>query len=314
MSKELSVISPVYKGEKMVEELVSRIENSVKTFTNDFEIILVNDCSPDDSWEKITELCKSKPFVKGINLSRNFGQHYAITAGLSRSIGRWVVVMDCDLQDRPEEIPALYKKAQEGFDSVFAQRQSRQDSFMKKLSSSAFHLFWRILTGDKSDKTIANFGIYNRKVINAVLSMGDAIRNFPSMVSWVGFKKGYLPVQHAERGEGTSGYNFVKLLKFASDTVINFSNQPLMLVLRLGFFVVLFSLLIAIFYLICYIFDITEADGFTTLIISVWLVGGLLMLVIGVVGLYISKIFDRVKGRPIFIIGDELNFDDSGKK
>lgn len=293
-----------------MDELVRRIELSVQTITNDYEIVLVNDSSPDNSWGKMKSICSQNPKVKGLNLSRNFGQHYAITAGLSKTKGDWVVVMDCDLQDRPEEIPNLYAKALEGYDSVFAQRENRQDTFLKKLSSSLYHSALNLLTGKKSDKTVANFGIYNRKVINAVLSMGDAIRSFPTMVRWVGFRQGYQPVEHAERGEGTSGYNFVKLIKLASDSIINFSNQPLLLVLRFGFLVVLLSLLIAFFYLVCYLCGIIQVSGFTTLIISVWLVGGLLMFVMGVVGLYISKIFDRVKGRPIFIVGDELNFEE----
>lgn len=305
----LSVVSPIYKGEKMMEELVSRIETAVNSFTDDYEIILVNDCSPDDSWRKMQEICAVDKKVKGLNLSRNFGQHYAITAGLSKTKGEWVVVMDCDLQDVPEEIPNLYFKALEGYDTVFAQRTVRQDTFFKKLSSASFHYMLGVLTGTKTDKSVANFGIYNRKVIQAVLSMGDAIRNFPSMVRWVGFKQGYLPVKHAQRAEGTSGYNFFKLIRLAENTIINFSNKPLLLVLRLGFMVVILSMIIALFYLVSYLLGYIQVSGFTTLIISVWLIGGLLMSVIGVVGLYISKIFDRVKGRPIFIIGEELNFE-----
>lgn len=305
----ISIISPIYKGEKMLDELISRIEKSVKTVTDDFEIILVNDSSPDNSWEKIQSICQQDHYVKALNLSRNFGQHYAITAGLSKAKGEWIVVMDCDLQDRPEEIPNLYAKAQEGYDTVFAQRVERQDSFLKKLSSTVYHMFFKFLTGIKTDKTVANFGIYHRKVIQAVLSMGDAIRNFATMVKWVGFRQTFLPVQHDSRGEGTSGYNLFTLLRLAENTIINFSNKPLRLVLNLGFFIVIISFLIALFYLLSYLLGYIEVDGFATIVISIWLIGGMLMFVIGVVGLYLCKIFDRVKGRPIFIIGDELNFD-----
>ena len=188
----------------MLEELVSRIEASVETFTNDYEIILVNDCSPDNSWTKIKEICGRDKKVKGINLSRNFGQHYAITAGLTESTGEWMTVMDCDLQDRPEEIPNLYNKAQEGFDTVFAQRIERKDKFLKRLSSTLFNATFAFLTDQEQDKTVGNFGIYSRKVINAVLSMGDSVRWFPIMVKWVGFNIGYLPVEHSERAEGKS--------------------------------------------------------------------------------------------------------------
>lgn len=305
----LSIISPIYKGEKMLEELVTRIESSVETFTKDYEIILVNDCSPDNSWEKITDICGQDKKVKGVNLSRNFGQHYAITAGLAKSSGEWVVVMDCDLQDRPEEIPNLYKKAQEGYDTVFAQRVERKDKFTKRMSSTVFNAVFAYLTDQTQDKTVGNFGIYNSKVINSVLSMGDSVRWFPIMVKWVGYKIGYIPVEHAERGEGKSSYSLRKLLSVASDNMIAFSNKPLRLMLQFGFGVVIVSLLIALFYLIRYLSGGIAVDGFTTMVISMWLLGGIMIMLIGVTGIYIGKIFDKAKDRPIYIIRDQINLD-----
>lgn len=305
----LSIISPIYKGEKMLEELVTRIKSSVETFTKDYEIILVNDCSPDNSWEKITDICGQDKKVKGVNLSRNFGQHYAITAGLAKSSGEWVVVMDCDLQDRPEEIPNLYKKAQEGYDTVFAQRVERKDKFTKRMSSTVFNAVFAYLTDQTQDKTIGNFGIYNSKVINSVLSMGDSVRWFPIMVKWVGYKIGYIPVEHAERGEGKSSYSLRKLLSVASDNMIAFSNKPLRLMLQFGFGVVIVSLLIALFYLIRYLSGGIAVDGFTTMVISMWLLGGIMIMLIGMTGIYIGKIFDKAKDRPIYIIRDQINFD-----
>ncbi len=305
----LSIISPIYKGEKMLEELVTRIESSVETFTKDYEIILVNDCSPDNSWEKITVICGQDKKVKGVNLSRNFGQHYAITAGLAKSSGEWVVVMDCDLQDRPEEIPNLYKKAQEGYDTVFAQRVERKDKFTKRMSSTVFNAVFAYLTDQTQDKTVGNFGIYNSKVINSVLSMGDSVRWFPIMVKWVGYKIGYIPVEHAERGEGKSSYSLRKLLSVASDNMIAFSNKPLRLMLQFGFGVVIVSLLIALFYLIRYLSGGIAVDGFTTMVISMWLLGGIMIMLIGVTGIYIGKIFDKAKDRPIYIIRDQINLD-----
>ena len=305
----LSVISPVYKGEKMLEELVSRIEASVESFTTNYEIILVNDSSPDNSWERMKEICVKDRKVKGINLSRNFGQHYAITAGLTVSTGEWVIVMDCDLQDRPEEIPNLYHKTQEGYDSVFAQRIERHDSFFKRLSSSLFNKVFAFLTDQEQDKTVANFGIYKRSVIDAVLSMGDSVRWFPIMVKWVGFNIGYLPVEHAERAEGKSSYSFRRLLSVASDNMIAFSNKPLRLMLQFGFGVVVLSVLIALFYLIRYLTGGIAVDGFTTMVISMWLLGGIMIMLIGITGIYIGKIFDKTKGRPLFIIREKLNID-----
>lgn len=306
---KLSIISPVYKGEKMLDELVSRIEASVETFTKDYEIILVNDSSPDESWRKIKEICAKDKKVKGLNLSRNFGQHYAITAGLAESTGEWVTVMDCDLQDRPEEIPNLYNKAQEGFDTVFAQRVERKDKFTKRLSSTLFNATFAFLTDQEQDKTVGNFGIYSRQVIDAVLSMGDSVRWFPIMVKWVGFKIGYLPVEHAERAEGKSSYSLRRLLSVASDNMIAFSNKPLRLMLQFGFFVVVLSILMALFYLIRYLTGGIAVDGFTTMVISMWLLGGIIIMLIGMTGIYIGKIFDKTKDRPLYIIRDKINLD-----
>ena len=307
----ISIVSPIYKGEKMLDELVRRIIVSVSSITDDYEIILVNDSSPDNSWQKIQDLCSSNNKVKGIDLSRNFGQHYAITAGLSKSSGEWVVVMDCDLQDRPEEIPNLYAKSMEGFDSVFAQRVERQDSFMKRLSSTLFYWVFSFLTDSKQDKSVANFGIYNRKVVNAILSMNDSIRYFPIMAQWVGFRKYYLPVVHAEREIGKSSYSLFKLLRLASDNMIGFSDKPLKLMLRFGFYVVIISLVVALWYFIKWALGLIVVGGFTTLVISVWLSVGIIAMMLGVTGLYIGKIYDRVKGRPLYIIGETINFDDS---
>lgn len=293
----------------MLEELVSRIEASVETFTNDYEIILVNDCSPDNSWTKIKEICSRDKQVKGVNLSRNFGQHYAITAGLAESTGEWVTVMDCDLQDRPEEIPNLYKKAQEGFDTVFAQRTERKDKFLKRLSSTLFNATFAFLTDQEQDKTVGNFGIYSRKVINAVLSMGDSVRWFPIMVKWVGFNIGYLPVEHSERAEGKSSYSLRRLLSVASDNMVAFSNKPLRLMLQFGFIVVVLSIIIALFYLIRYLSGGIEVDGFTTMVISMWLLGGIMIMLIGMTGIYIGKIFDKTKERPLYIIREKLNLE-----
>ncbi len=292
----------------MLDELVSRIEQSVETITNDYEIILVNDCSPDNSWEKMTEICTKDKKVKGINLSRNFGQHYAITAGLTESSGEWVVVLDCDLQDRPEEIPNLYRKAQEGYDTVFAEIKEREDRFMKKITSRAFNYVFAYFTDSPVDKKTNNFGIYHRKVIDAVLSMGDYIKCFPIGVRWVGFKIGYHPVVKDARAEGTSGYNWSKLIAFAFDNIIAFSNKPLRLALQFGLYVVVFSVLIALYFLIRFLAGGIGVSGFTTLVISLWLIAGIIISLLGMVGIYIGRVFDKVKDRPTYIIENKLNF------
>lgn len=305
----ISVVSPEYKGEKMVAELVRRIVESVSTITEDYEIILVNDASPDNSWEEIVKQCQLNPKVKGINLSRNFGQHYAITAGLSYAKGDWIVVMDCDLQDRPEEIPNLYKKAQEGYDLVMAQRIIRNDSFIKRLSSKVFYKVFSYLTDTKQDASVANFGIYHKKVVNAVLSMGDRLRYFPTQVQWVGFRKCYLPIRHDERLEGKSSYNFRRLFQLASDTIVSFSDKPMRLMMKVGFCMTVLSLIIGLVYFVRYLCGDIKILGYTSLIISLWFLGSVLISLLGVVGLYLGKTFEQVKNRPAFLVDEMINFE-----
>ena len=303
----ISIVSPVYRGEKMVAELVRRNVESVSAITDDYEIILVNDASPDNSWEEIVKQCESNPKVKGINLSRNFGQHYAITAGLHYAKGDWVVVMDCDLQDRPEEIPNLYKKAQEGFDIVYARRVARKDKFFKRLSSTLFHCVYNWLSGLEADKTIANFGIYKQCVIAEFNKMPERARSFPSLVKYLGFKDTAIDVEHAERAEGKSSYNLYKLFKLSFDVIVSNSNKPLRLAVGLGFGMAAFSFLLALYNIIAKWIGIIQVDGFTTTIFSIWFVGGLMLFVMGILGLYIGKIFDQVKGRQLFVVKDKVN-------
>lgn len=305
----ISIVSPVYRGEKMVHELVRRIMENISSITEDYEIILVNDASPDASWEMIMAECKTEPRVKGLNLSRNFGQHYAISAGLAYAKGEWVVVMDCDLQDRPEEIPNLYKKAQEGYEIVLARRMQRQDKAMKRLSGWLYHTALDWLAGGKTDRTVANFGIYHQKVVRTYNQMPEHSRSFQSLIRYMGYRVAKLDVQHAERMEGTSSYTLRRLLRLTYDIIISNSNKPLRMAVTFGFGMAGISFLLALYNLIAKWTGIIQVPGYTTTVFSIWFVGGLLLLMMGVLGLYISKIFDQVKGRPIYIVMDEINID-----
>ncbi len=238
---EISVVSPVYKAENIVDKLIEEIIKHILPITPYFEIILVDDGSPDKSWDVISRNCANDKGVKGIKLSRNFGQHNAITAGLDNTKGDWIVVMDCDLQDQPKEIKKLYQKTKEGFDIVLARRAIRNDGFLKKMTSKLFYKVFSYLTDTKQDSAVANFGIYKKNVIDAIKSMGDYYRVFPILVQWVGFKRCYLDVEHAYRYEGVSTYNRLKLFRLAFDMIISFSEKPMRLGLKLGILVSLFS-------------------------------------------------------------------------
>jgi polyisoprenyl-phosphate glycosyltransferase len=299
---EISIVSPVYRAESIIPELVRRIDAEVSKITTSFEIILVEDGSPDDSWREIEKQAKLNSKVKGFSLSRNFGQHYAIAAGLVQVKGKWVVVMDCDLQDRPEEIAALYTKAKEGFDIVLASRVKRQDSFLKKLSSRVFYSTLSFLSGTEQDYTVANFGIYHHKVIDSINKMPEQIRYFPTMVRWVGFKRTKLNVQHDERSEGETTYTFGKLVKLASDIILANSKGLMRLMIKMGFLMSLVAFGIGLYYLWQYISGDIVVMGFASLIISLWFIGGIVMLSLGLLGIYLGKVFDGVNSRPTFII------------
>ena len=303
----ISIVTPEYKGEKMVGELVRRLQESLEPITDQYEIILVNDASPDHAWLEIERVCRLDPRIKGINLSRNFGQHYAITAGLRYATGQWVVVMDCDLQDRPEEIPSLYRKAQEGYDIVYARRVTRKDSFFKRMSSVAFHKVYNWLSGLNADKAIANYGIYKRCVIDKYNRMPEKARSFPSLIRYLGFKDVAIDVQHAERGEGKSSYSLRKLIRLSLDVITSNSNKPLRMAVGLGFGMAMVSFLLAVYNVIAKWVGIIRVPGYTTTLFSIWFVGGLILFVMGVLGLYLGKIFDQVKGRQLCIVRDKLN-------
>ena len=297
-----SIVSPVYGCKTCLYELYFRLKETLEKITDDFEIILVNDASHDDAWKTIEELAKKDKRVKGINLSRNFGQHYAITAGLDNCSGEWIIVMDCDLQDQPEEIIKLFNKTKEGFQIVFAQRIQRKDKWLKRNYSKLFYTLLGYLTGTIQDPAIANFGIYHKDVIDSICKMGDYNKYFPAMVRWVGFEYAKIPVSHAERSNGDSSYSLKKSIRLAVDIILSFSDKPLRLTVKFGFLISCMALVFAIYNLFLYFDNKILVPGYTSLIISVWFLSGLTIMVLGVVGLYVGKTFDKVKGRPSYIV------------
>ncbi|MEQ6122358.1 glycosyltransferase family 2 protein [Reichenbachiella sp. MALMAid0571] len=303
----LSIVSPVYQAENIIPQLIDRIEGNVSKITDDYEIILVEDGSSDNSWEIIQEIAGRNSRVKGLKLSRNFGQHNAITAGLDQVNGEWIIVMDCDLQDRPEEIERLYNKAQEGYEIVLARRVNRQDSLFKRMSSKIFYKFFGYLTETKQDALVANFGIYSSRVILSINSMGDYFRVFPILVQWVGFSRSYLDVEHSDRMEGKSSYRLRSLVRLAIDMVISFSEKPMRLGLKFGIVVSLGSIVLSIFYLILYLMGKILVPGYTSMMILISFSTGLVITFLGMIGLYIGKISVQVKNRPTYIISDRVN-------
>jgi polyisoprenyl-phosphate glycosyltransferase len=304
----ISIVSPIYQAENIANRLVVAIEQAVSKITNDYEIILVEDGSSDNSWVVIKDIARLNPKVKALKLSRNFGQHYAITAGLDESKGQWVVVMDCDLQDHPNEIPNLLKTAEQtNAKIVLGQRIERSDLFLKIWFSKLFYSLLSYLSGTKWDSTVANFGLYHKSVVKSIGLLREPIRFFPSMVKWVGFKSVKMPVAHQARDVGSSNYSINKRIKLALDIILANSDKPLRIIVKFGFAVSLFSALVGIFYVIEYLNDQITVIGFTSLMISLWFIAGLIFMMFGITGLYIGKIFEAAKQRPIYIIEEKIN-------
>ncbi|OGG51683.1 glycosyltransferase [Candidatus Kaiserbacteria bacterium RIFCSPHIGHO2_02_FULL_54_11b] len=302
---EISVVVPVYGSDNALRELHQRIVATVEKITPSFELILVNDASPDNAWQVIRELSARDKRVRGLNLSRNFGQYPAITAGLQASRGEWVVVMDCDLQDQPEEIEQMYAKAKEGYFAVIGSRQTRHDSRLRSFVSQVFYATLSYLSGTYQDPTLANFGIYHRRVIEAILSLQDHMRYFSVMVRWVGFRTATIPVQHAKRKGGASGYSLRKLLSLATDIILAYTEKPLRLIIKFGVIVTAISGAYLFIIIVRTLIAGTE-EPFGLLIGSLWFIFGLLSTMLGVMALYIGKIFDEAKKRPIYIVQEEV--------
>jgi dolichol-phosphate mannosyltransferase len=304
---QLSIVVPVYKAESCLHDLYQRLLAALIKITQEFEIVFVEDCGGDKSWEIIRQLHMLDKRVVGIKLSRNFGQHYAIAAGLKRASGEWVVVMDCDLQDRPEEISKLYSKAMAGFDIVLARRLNRNDSFFKRTVSKAFYAMLGYLTDTKQDPTIANFGIYNKKVIGAINGMKESLRYFPVMVRWVGFNSTAIDIEHSSRKYGESTYTLGKLVKLALNVIVSFSDKPLRLTVQLGMGLSGLSLVYALFIALHAVIVGRIVLGWASLFVSIWLLSGLIIFTLGILGLYIGKTFDQTKTRPIYIIDQDTD-------
>jgi polyisoprenyl-phosphate glycosyltransferase len=305
---DISVVVPVYLGEPFVEELHRRVRDALAPITERFELILVDDRGPDDSWRIIKQLSLADPRVRGLQLSRNFGQHNAITAGLHAVRGAWAVIMDCDLQDRPEEIPRLYAKAKEGYDCVLARRMVRHDRWSKKTTSWVFYKVFNYFTDMKYDGTVANFSIISRLVVDELNRMPESFRFYGGLLSWMGFDRAYVDVQHDPRSKGESSYTLAKLFQLGTSVILAHSAKPLRLCISAGLTLSVVALLAALFIVVRALRHGTPVAGWPTLIVSILFSTGFIVFTLGILGLYIGRIFTEVKQRPSFIVR-ERTFD-----
>lgn len=304
---QISIVVPVFNESSLINELIERVKNNVQLITEDYEIILVDDGSIDETWQLIENESSIEHRIRGFRFSRNFGHHYAITAGIYNAKGEWVVVMDGDLQDRPEVIPELYRKATEGFDVVFVSRVKRPESKTYMILQKTFYMILKILSGLNFDSSQANFSIINKKVVEAYKGFPENARFYPSTVKWLGFNRTSIPAEHGRRAAGKASYTFRKRIKLATDIILAFSQRPLRVAIYLGATISLFSIFGAIWILFASIKWGFEVVGWSSLMISIFFLGGIVLIILGIIGIYLGMVFQEVKSRPLYVISEKLN-------
>ena len=305
----ISVVAPILNEETLISEFTKRVTVQLNRLNSDYEVIIIDDGSTDNSWSQIQIAAKDDQKIVGIKLSKNFGHHYAITAGLHNSKGEWVVVMDSDLQDRPEVIPELLDKAQEGFDVVFVSRQQRPESFAYKLGQRLFYISLRFLSGIDFDSKQANFSIINRKVVEAFKKFPENARFYGSTIKWLGFSRASINAAHGLRFSGRPSYTIKKRITLALDIILSFSDRPLRFAIGLGLLMSAVSVLFSLWIFIGAINWGFSVTGWPSLIVSIFFTSGIILIVLGIIGIYLGRIFREVKARPLYVVSESLNIE-----
>lgn len=301
---DLSVVIPTYRCRDCLAALYERLTAVLRKLAIGYEMVFVDDGSPDDSWSVLESMARRDSHVIAVKLSRNFGQQAAITAGLATCSGSQAVVMDCDLQDPPEEIPRLLDKAREGYQIVLARRLEKKHSLPRRIYSKVYFSLLGTFNGIRMDGSFGSFSLITREVIDAFLRMNDRDRHYLLILRWLGFRMGWIEFTHADRYAGKSAYRLRSLVSHAFGGVFFQTTVFLHWIVYFGFAISAAGLLLAFYFVFLYfVHDITP--GWTSLIVLNLLLGGFIISSTGIAGLYIGKIFEQVKGRPLYII-DEI--------
>lgn len=308
----ISVVSPVYGCNECLGQLKKAVSDTMEETPYEWELILVDDRDPGEPWDIIVGLSRKEPRVRGVRLARNHGQHLAIWAGLEAAKGDWVVVVDCDLQDNPRHIPELIEKAlTENVEAVVVERGSWSDSTFRRVSSRNFYRIVRVLSGINLNN-VGNFGIYSRRMIDLLLRFEEQDVYLPLMVSITGLKKTQLVVDREERHSGQSSYTTRQLFRLAFSLIVNFSDRPLKYVAALGAVMSLVSVVLSIALIGAYFLGTFTVPGWSSIILSMWFLSGLILAVLGIQGIYLGRIFSEAKGRPRIIVETETDTDKQG--
>jgi len=300
---DISVIVPIYNEEKIIKELYKRLNNTVLSISENYELIFVNDGSSDNSLLELVKLMEKDSRVYFINFSRNFGHQIAVTAGIDNCRGEAVVIIDGDLQDPPELITKMYEKYKEGYEVVYAKRESRKgESIFKKITAKAFYRILNGITNINIPLDTGDFRLIDKKIVHYLKQMPEQNKFLRGQIAWLGFRQTEVLFKRDKRMHGKTGYSLGKMMHFAIDGITSFSNKPLQIVSKLGFFISFMSFLIILYAVYSHFILDRTITGWTSLIISSMFIGGVQLLSIGIIGEYISRINNNILNRPTYII------------
>ncbi|MFL0246401.1 glycosyltransferase family 2 protein [Candidatus Clostridium stratigraminis] len=310
----LSIVVPMYYEEAVAGECYKRLTLEMEKNEQNYELIFVNDGSKDNTQAILEELALKDNRVKIINFARNFGHQAAVTAGVKAAQGDAIVIIDADLQDPPELIKDMIVLWKQGYEVVYAKRRKREgETWIKLFTAKYFYKFLNFMSDIDIPSDTGDFRLIDRKVADAFLAMPEKNRFIRGMISWIGFNQIAIEYVRNERFAGETKYPFKKMIKFAADGIIGFSNKPLKIITHLGILSVALSLIVLIYSLIIKIVNGNVERGWTSIMVAITFFSGVQMLSLGVVGEYISRMNDEMKGRPLYIIKSKINIEDSSK-
>lgn len=302
ITPSISIVIPVYNEEDNIPVLFDELQKILNTLNQLYEIIFVDDGSKDSSFKIIEQICSHNSSVLGISLSRNFGHQIAITAGLQHAKGGVVVTMDADMQHPPELIKEMYKKYVEGYDIVNTIRGRTDDSgLFKKSTSGGFYFLIKYLTDVPIEPSSADFRLMSRRAVDAFLKFEEKDRFVRGLVSWMGFKQTFISYNSPSRYSGASKYSIMKMFRFAIDGITSFSAKPLRISFYSGLIVSLLGLVYAIYAVVEFIYG-KVIPGWTSLLVSQLVIGGLILISLGIIGEYLARVFNESKNRPLYFV------------
>lgn len=306
--KEISVVIPVYKSEKCIPELTKQISDALKDFS--WELILVNDCSPDNSWTEIKKVAAENNNITGINLRKNGGQDLAILAGLNHAKGKWIVIMDDDLQHSPYDIPKLYAQAQKGFDVVYADFKQKKQKLWKNLGSWLNGKVSEITLGKPKGIYLSPFKIISSSVVKEMCKLNNLFPYIDGLIFQVTKNITQINIEHHKREYGKSNFTLVKSMQVFFRMMFGFSTFPLNFATYIGFFSSTMGFVLAIYFLVKFLLGLEPLTGWTSLIMVILILGGLILLALGIIGKYIGQMYLTINNSPKYIIKETVGYEE----